>query len=118
MSKLSNGCHAVNSGRLVPQTQFPSLSRELEILAPDISGHTSFIVVAYLPVYGGGKCKKVAYVTSGNLNVNVEFYDSTRSTQPYRTQTYTPYTLPPRHMQQGKEILEAYQVLLQQYMNR
>lgn len=117
MPKLSNGCQTVNGGRLIKQQKFPSLSPELEILAPDISGHQSFIIAAYLP-RNEGKCRKVAYLTSGNHQIQVEFYDSLDSLHPYRRQTYTPMTIPPKHLQYGKEILQAYQVMLPMYMSR
>lgn len=117
MLVLSNGCTTVNGGRIIRQNQFPSLPPEIEILAPSISGHPSFIVVAYLPHFLG-RCQKVAYLTSGNHKIQVEFYNSRAALHPYRTQVYTLDNLPPKHLPFGKEILQAYQVMLQKYMSR
>ena len=117
MPKLSNGCQTVNGGRLVNQNQFTNLSSELEILAPDISGHSTFIIATYLP-QRGGKCRKVAYLTTGTQQIHIEFYDSLNSLHPYRRQTYAPNNLPPKHLKVAQDLLQAYQVMLPKYMLR
>lgn len=115
MPILSNGCHTVNVGLLVKQNKFSSLSSEVEILAPHISGHKVFIVIAYIP-HHLGKCKKVSYLTAGDEQIQVEFYDSKESLQPYRRQTYSSHNLPPKHLKFGKELLIAHRLLRNQYM--
>lgn len=117
MTKLSNGCIAVNGGRLVKQNKFPGLSEELEILAPDISGHKSFIVVAYLPV-NEAKCRKRVYCVTGNGVISIEFHASKDSLHPYTRSSHTLENIPQRHKTVAKELLQAYQFMLGSYLGR
>lgn len=116
MTKLTNGCSSTRNGRLVKQNQFPNLPEELEILTPTIMSHRGFIVVAYLPC-NEGKCKKLVYTTSGDHGIHVEFHSSLDSVRPYQRTVYAPKDLPQRHIAVGREMLQAYQYLLRQYIS-